>query len=179
MRAAIVIMRESSDATELTDAAYAFVEACYEFGEHFYRRLPDHLLGEWGGELFRYMLMGDDTQELKILARSYGGDAPTDDLSLDHGVTMDNDAFSVQMGKRPPCFLGNGRQYALLAHLIERPRRYVSFADLASVVGGDELDREAVIVTKFRLSRKLEKTGYGDLAKMIRSQPDHYAFWPV
>ena len=177
MRSAVLTMQNSRDKRELTEAARTLVDASYEFNDHFYRRLPDHLLGEWGGKLFRY-LMVIDAEEVAILAKSLGSESPPEDLSLDLTVKVDEETFSVQMGNRRPCWLGNSRQFKLLAHLVAQPHRFVSYADLADAIGGDELDREAVIVAKCRLCKRLGMEGYEDLAKMILSQPDHYAFWP-
>lgn len=177
MRAAISAMQTSNDKRVLTDAARALQEACYEFEDHFYQRLPDHLLGEWGGKFFRYMMFGD-SQEVQDLAWSLGSDSPPTDLAVDFTVIVNEETFSVQLGNRAPCSLGNSRQFKLLAHLIARPHRYVSFTELASAIGGDEFDRETVIVAKCRLCKRLAMQGYEDLANLIVSQPDHYAFWP-
>jgi hypothetical protein len=177
LRAAVAIMKTSNDKRTLTDAARSLEEACYEFGDHFFRRLPDHLLGEWGGQLFRYVLELDG-KGAEILARSLGSESAPADLTVDLSVAIDEETFSVQIGNRVSCSLGNSRQFKLLAYLVARPHRYVSFVDLAVAIGGDEFDREAVIVAKCRLCKRLALQGYEDLARQIVSQPDHYAFWP-
>jgi hypothetical protein len=177
LRVAVSTMMTSADKRELTDAARTLEQACYEFLDHFYLRLPDHLLGEWGGKLFRYMMVGD-FEEARSLADSLGSEFVPTDLSVDRAVVIDNDTFSVQIGNRPPCSLGNSLQFKLLAHLVSRPNRYVSFVELAEAIGGDEFDREAVIVAKCRLCKRLSIQGYDDLANLIVTQPDHYSYWP-
>lgn len=178
MRTAVATMRESHDRVELTNAAYSLIEACDEFGEHFYKTLPDHLLGEWGGELYRHLLYCDDPKELVRLAKCYRVETPVQDLSIGSNVSVDEEKFSIQKGNRTPCFLGNTRQFRLLAHLVANPFHFYSFGELAVIAGGDEFDRDGIKVAKCRLCIRLRTSGYEDVAKMLVSQRDHYAFQP-
>jgi len=92
-------------------------------------------------------------------------------------VTIDESQFSVSVGDRPPCVLGNTKSFELLCVLVRRSNRFVPFLDIAEDLGGDELEFDNVPAWKFRLVRALEAGGYPDLVECIRSMVGHYGLF--
>jgi len=71
--------------------------------------------------------------------------------------------------------IGNRKEFHLLAILAASRNQYVSHADLAQRLGGDELD--SVTHVKSRLTKLLRAVGLAELADRIKSQKGHYGLF--
>lgn len=178
LRSSLIVLRDSSDPNELACSAESLIEACFEFGDLYFMRLPDELLGEWGGKCFRYVLGTRDGKDVMNFATSLGGNRSSCEPSSNRQLVVDAESFSIRIGGRRPCFIGNNRLFHLLNHLASSPGKFVAFADIAEALGGDSLDRSSIPVLKFRLCQRLESNGYDDVAARIVTQPNHYAYCP-
>ena len=86
----------------------------------------------------------------------------------------DRSTFSVRW-KGLECHLGNTRQFALLEVLAKSTGKYLTFQELAELMGGDQLDD--VRHVKYLLAKALREAGMADLAACIKTQRGHYGLF--
>jgi hypothetical protein len=177
MREAIQILKESDDPKLLLEAAEVYVDASFEFEEHFIHTLPERLLGDWGARFYR-LILDLDRKVTADFSRAFGTKVTDDPEPTSLLPEIDDKTFSVRVGSQAPCFLGNSKQFRLLEYLLGHPNRFFSFSELAEIAGGDSFDVDALKTVKCRLCKCLQRGGYRDLADMIVSQPGHYAYQP-
>ena len=147
------------------------------------RTYPEAIFGERGAALFWLIIdMAAGSLEYKSVERAVQAirQAEVADFSVlknPSPIQLNEATFSVRIGERTPCFLGNSKPYRLLDALARSPNRFIQFLDLATAIGGDANDFDALPVTKCRLAKRLRQEGYDDLAKSIRTQPGHYGLF--
>ena len=90
---------------------------------------------------------------------------------------LDETTFSVSLGNREPCRLGNTKRFRLLQVLLASPNKFVPALDIAEGLGGNELDVDSLAVNKWRLCRQLKAHGYSDLAERIKGEPGYYGLF--
>jgi len=143
---------------------------------------PSSLFGDWGA-MFFFALVEEASEGGRLeeaLAQFCSARGGEDDTVLRAGrkLTLDEGAFSVQIGNREPCVLGNTKQYRFLRALAASPNKFVPWVELADRLGGDAHDEDALPAVKCRLTKRLGEARYRELVLSIKSQPGHYGlFW--
>jgi DNA-binding response OmpR family regulator len=86
---------------------------------------------------------------------------------------LDPEGFEARLGNQS-CFLGNTREFALLARLNRRPGRYVSYDHLRDDVWNDiETETNTIQRTVSNLRRKLRDAGLTSV-EIDGRQKSHY-----
>lgn len=95
--------------------------------------------------------------------------------ATDGELQVDEAAFAISWMGLGPIHLGNRKEFHLLSLLSTARNKYLSHADLAQRLGGDELD--AVTHVKSRLVKLLKEKGLDALAAKIKAQRGHYGLF--
>ena len=90
-------------------------------------------------------------------------------------LVVDEASFSIRWDNLVPLEIGNKKEFRLLQSLASSPNRYLTFANLAQQLGGDELDE--ITHVKSRLVKMLKEKGYSSLAERIKTQKGHYGLF--
>jgi DNA-binding response OmpR family regulator len=97
---------------------------------------------------------------------------PTDEHN--GSLAIDEANFTITWQKRS-LPIGNRKEFHFLAQLWHSREKFVTHADLAERLGGDQLDKVTHI--KSRLVKLLKDNGFDDLAGRIKSQRGHYGLF--